>query len=341
MSDAHPPHSTSPHAPIGVRELIGETSAVAQLRNTALRVARSAVPVLITGETGTGKEVLARFIHASSPRADRPFLAINCAALPSALVEAELFGYEKGAFTGAFQRKAGVFEDAHTGTLFLDEVTEFEPHLQAKLLRVLQEQEVRRVGATRPQKVDVRIIAASSRDLHLALASGALRADLFYRLRIIGLDLPPLRERVADIRPLCEHFLERHAALTVRPVTSISPEALAHLQAYAWPGNIRELENVIQRAMVLRPDDGGDALLREDLVAEASSVGALPGTYEDSDQGFDLATAVRHLKQNYVRRALARAGGNRTQAAQLLGVSRRGLYHLLLEFDIAARDDDG
>jgi transcriptional regulator with PAS, ATPase and Fis domain len=294
----------------------------------AVKVAATQAPVFITGESGTGKEVLARYIHAHSDRAHRPLVSVNCAALPPSLIESELFGHERGAFTGAIRDKMGHFEEAHTGTLFLDELTEIEPYLQAKLLRVIQEQEIRRVGATRPQPVDVRVIAASNRDLHEAVASGRLREDLYYRLRVVELRLPPLRERMMDLRSLCEHFLAKYAGNGRSALTSVSPASLERMQAYSWPGNIRELENVVRRATVLAAAEDGELILPAHLPTEIGGGHQhLPVVADRAD--LDLGAAVERTTRAYLDEALRRAGGNRTEAARLLGVSRRTLYNLL------------
>ena len=219
------------------------------------RVAPSDSTVLITGESGTGKELVARAIHSNSPRAERPFVAINCAAITETLLESELFGHERGAFTGAIAQKKGRLETADGGTVLLDEIGELSPALQAKLLRVLQEREFERVGGTRSIAVDFRLVAATNRDLEQAIAAGTFRRDLYYRLNVVSLAVPPLRERPEDIPLLANHFARRHAANMKRRVTGVSPEALACLMAYDWPGNVRELENAIERAVVLGSTD--------------------------------------------------------------------------------------
>ncbi len=311
-------------------ELIGGSPAMARLRAMAAQVARKDVTVLINGETGTGKEVFARYVHAHSPRAGKPFVAINCAALPEGLVESELFGHERGAFTGAVGAHRGCFEEAHTGTLFLDEVTEVGPHVQAKLLRAVQEHEVRRVGGTGVRRVDVRIIAASSRDLKRAMAEGTLREDLYYRLRMVELDLPPLRARREDVEPLALHFLRRHAERNRSPLRGVSPAALALMRAYDWPGNVRELENAVGRATVFALPEDGELLLPGDLPPEVRGA-AVGGEPPDPEAKLDLRTAILCLKRSYAGEALRLAGGNKVRAARLLGMSRRGLYHLLRE----------
>ena len=290
-------------------------------------VAPTATPVLVTGETGTGKEVAARALHARSERAHRPFVAVNCAALPESLVESELFGYERGAFTGAAGARAGYFEEASGGTLFLDEVADLPLPLQPKLLRALQEQEVRRLGASRTVAVDVRVVAAANGDLGRAVREGRFRADLYYRLRVIELHLPALRERREDLPLLCENLIGRYRPLTGSPLCRVSPPAAAAIDAYPWPGNVRELENAIERALVLGRLDAGDALLPDHLPDEVR--GAEPALQEEDGCGLDLSAAVRRVRAHYLAEALRLSGGNKAEAARLLGISRRGLYDLL------------
>ncbi|HEU0079703.1 MAG TPA: sigma-54 dependent transcriptional regulator [Longimicrobiaceae bacterium] len=319
-------------APVDLRPFIGESVAVRQVREMARHVAAKNVTVLVNGESGTGKEVLARYLHTYSTRADRPFVAINCAALPETLVESELFGHEKGAFTGASNLKHGCFEEANGGTLFLDEVTEIRPHIQAKLLRALQESEIQRVGAMRPIKVDVRIIASSSRDIETCLAEGRLREDLYYRLCTVELCLSPLRERLEDVLPLSRCFLRKYADTNGSRLVDVSPEALKLLEGYRWPGNVRELENVIARATALAAEHE-EYLQPHHLPPklhpspEVRRIGVVPQFGEDLVGG--LHQAVAAVKRQYVEEALRRAEGNKAKAARLLGVSRRGLYNLL------------
>lgn len=234
---------------------IAESDPMREIQELIPQIADSRATVLVTGESGTGKEVVAKLIHAHSPRASKSFVAFSCAAVPETLLESELFGYEKGAFTGAAGDKAGRFELAHEGTLFLDEIGEVPLTIQAKLLRVLQEREFDRLGATKPTPVDVRLVTATNRDLNTMVELGTFRLDLLYRLQVIEIAIPPLRDRVADILPLAEHFLALHAAENARPLTGIGDEAARALLAYAWPGNVRELGNVIERAVVLAKRD--------------------------------------------------------------------------------------
>ena len=311
-------------------ELVGGSHGMAELRRMIELVAPTGSTVLITGETGTGKEVVARHIHAGSERAGAPFVAVNCAALPESLIESELFGYERGAFTGAAGARPGYFEEANGGTLFLDEVAELPVSLQPKLLRVLQEREVRRLGATRSARVDVRVVAATNVDLARAVREGRFRADLYYRLCIIELRLPALRERKEDIPQLCEHFLRRCIPRTGSPPRRLSAAAAEAMDAHPWPGNVRELENVIERALVLARLDDGDAILPRHLPAEMR--GAPPAEPAAGAGGvLDLPGAVRRVRRRYVAEALRLSGGNKVEAARILGISRRGLYDLLAE----------
>jgi DNA-binding NtrC family response regulator len=252
---ASPTTTTVPKGKNGKCVIIGESPKMKELMTMVDRVADARATVLISGESGTGKELIARALYERSSRADKPFVAISCAALPETLLESELFGHEKGAFTGATGQKPGRFELAHQGTLFLDEIGDVPPVIQIKLLRVLQEREFERLGGTKPLKVDVRMIAATNRDLEEAVAAGQFRADLFYRLQVVQICLPPLRERKEDIPTLCEHFIAKYNTENSRNLKSIAPAALDALIAYKWPGNIRELENTIERAVVLAPDD--------------------------------------------------------------------------------------
>lgn len=317
-------------------DLIGNSRPMLGLRRLGLRVAPREATVFINGESGTGKEMFARFIHAHSRRANRPFVALNCAALPENLVESELFGHERGAFTGAVAARTGCFEAAHTGTLFLDEITEIGPAVQAKLLRALQEREIQRVGSNETRRVDVRIIVASSRNLAQALADGVLREDLYYRLHVVEMDLPPLRERKEDIPLLCSHFLRKHGRPENSPLRHLSLSALEMLEAYDWPGNVRELENVIGRAIAITPPDGGDMLYPSDLPpAIRGDYGVLDGVLDrdPADRSLDLNAAILRVKRLLTAQALRETNGNKLEAARLLGVSRRGFYNLLREVD--------
>jgi len=286
----------------------------------ARRVAGTDATVLIQGETGTGKELMARFIHDASPRASGPFVAVNCCALAETLVESELFGHERGAFTGAAGRRTGWFEVAAGGTLVLDEVSEIPFAVQAKLLRALQERVVHRVGSSQAVKVNVRVIAISNRDLRAEVQAGRFREDLFYRLNVVSLSLPLLRERPGDIPLLSRHFLQKYAAATGSPAEVLSPEALSRLLAHAWPGNIRELENVIQRAVILA--NGREIVLPESSFVAASREEAAPGR-----------TVMEHEKE-LILSTLKRLNGNRTHTAKALGVSVRTIRNRLREYRV-------
>ena len=290
----------------------------------ARRVAGTDATVLIQGETGTGKELMARFIHDASPRASGPFVAVNCCALAETLVESELFGHERGAFTGAAGRRTGWFEVAAGGTLVLDEVSEIPFAVQAKLLRALQERVVHRVGSSQAVKVNVRVIAISNRDLRAEVQAGRFREDLFYRLNVVSLSLPLLRERPGDIPLLSRHFLQKYAAATGSPAEVLSPEALSRLLAHAWPGNIRELENVIQRAVILA---NGREIVAEHVLPESSFVAA---SREEAAPG---RTVMEHEKE-LILSTLKRLNGNRTHTAKALGVSVRTIRNRLREYRV-------
>ncbi len=294
------------------------------------RVAPSRATVLIQGESGTGKELVARLLHFWSDRVGRPFVAVNCKAFAEGVLESELFGHEKGAFTGALAARAGCFERAAGGTLFLDEIGEIGPDFQAKLLRVLQEGEVLRVGGAEPRPVDTRVVCATNRPLRAAVAAGRFREDLFFRLNVIPVQLAPLRERPEDIVPLAERFLERFTREAGRRLP-LAPEALAALRAHPWPGNVRELENAIERAVVLAR---GDAITPEDLLLESAEPGgglqapAAAATAGTLQEHLDRAAAER------IRAALAAAGGSRLDAARALGIERTTLYRMMKRLGI-------
>lgn len=313
---------TAPGAPIAADP---ESLSVLAL---AERLAASEIPVLIAGPTGTGKEVLSRFIHDHSPRRDAPFIAVNCAAMPEAMLEALLFGHQKGAFTGATQSSEGFFRAADGGTLLLDEIAEMPLALQAKLLRALQEGEVVPIGATRPIKVDVRIIAAANRDLPCEVAAGRFREDLFYRLNVFPLSLRPLRERSEDIAPLAFTMLLRHSP-AARVLPWLGEAALAKLKLHAWPGNVRELENVIRRALLLAdgaPEIGPAQILFDQPARLASAPALVPA------QSRRLSSVVQQSEAEAIMEVLAAVGGNRIAAARELGISERTLRYRLAAF---------
>ena len=308
--------------------VIGSSRPWRQALAHAAKVGATEATVLLTGESGTGKEVIAHLIHASSRRAGGPFVALNCAALPEALLESELFGYEKGAFTGAVVARPGRVEQAAGGTLFLDEVGEMTPAVQAKFLRVLQEREFQRLGGTRVQKANVRVIAATNRDLHAALGRGEFREDLYYRLHVFAIALPPLRERPEDIPALVEHFITALGpAVLGRPAAGITREAHERLLAHSWPGNVRELRNAVERALIL---SDGEMITPEHLPAPPESP---PESLRDAAprESLDLETTEREL----VERALRHAGQNKAKAARLLGLTRTKLYTRMQRFGLS------
>ena len=288
------------------------------------RVAPARSTALIEGESGTGKELIARMLHYWSNRAEGPFVAVNCKAFADGVVESELFGHEKGSFTGAIAARAGCFERASGGTLFLDEIAEAGPDFQAKLLRVLEDGEVMRVGATKPRKVDVRIVAATNRVLRTEVAGGRFRGDLYFRLNVIPVRIPPLRERPEDILPLARHFLAFHAADAGRPLR-LSIDAERVLLAYPWHGNVRELENVIERAVVM----SGAEVLTPDAFALEGDIEPASATEEPADSSETLQTYLDRAAVSRIRAALDAAKGNRAVAAATLGVDRTTLYRLM------------
>jgi Nif-specific regulatory protein len=306
--------------------MVGESAKMLAVFQLIARVSPTDSTVLVRGESGTGKELVARAIHAGSPRAGKPFVAVNCATLSESLLESELFGHERGAFTGAIAQKKGKLELAEHGTLFLDEVCEMAPLLQAKLLRVLQEREFERVGGTRPIRADIRLIAATNRNMEEAVESGALRRDLYYRLNVIPIWLPPLRERPEDITLLASYFISRYAAKTGRKVTGLSPEARAYLQHYAWPGNVRELENAMERAVVL----GSAEMVTPEDLPEALLEGPAPPGVPLS--GYHEALA--QMKKQLILSSIEKAGGSHVEAAKLLGLHPNYLSRLIRNLDL-------
>src|SRR5690242_332917 len=322
------------------RQIVGESPAMKKMLGLAAKVAESDVAsVLLQGESGTGKDLVAKAIHYGSQRAERPFVAVNCAALPATLIESELFGYEKGAFTDAKARKEGLFEQAEGGTLLLDEIGELELSLQAKLLRVLEEGAFRRVGGLKDIPLDVRVLAASNRDLKAESEAGRFRLDLYYRLSIIQIDIPPLRERGDDVLLLSQHYIDAIGAkLRRRKITGLSPEATPVFRKYDWPGNVRELRNVIERALILEDADQitteylpGSLLMSPRL--EQPSSGSSDGSprFVLPNEGISLDEA----ELSFVRQAIQRSGGNQTRAAELLGISRDQLRYRLKKLEDA------
>jgi DNA-binding NtrC family response regulator len=322
------------------RTILGDSPATRSMVRMILKVAPTSHTVLILGESGTGKELVAREIHNHSPRRERPFLAVNCAALTETLLESELFGHEKGAFTDAHQQKKGLFERAHQSTLFLDEIGDTSLAMQAKILRALQEREILRVGGTEAIKVDVRIIAATNKDLDQLLKAGKFREDLYYRLKVIPIVCPPLRERKEDIEVLAGHFLHRASLAAGRKLEGISPEALEALRAYSWPGNIRQLEWAIERAAVLGETT---RLEREDLPPEILTSGAEPPQAAIESLATPLSEDLKPIipeptweehERAKIQEALQRTNWNITRAAQLLGMTFRTLQYRLEKFGI-------
>ena len=304
-------------------DLLGGSAAMQEVFHTIRRVADSKVTVLIRGESGTGKELAARAIHALGPRCDAPFVAVNCAGIPETLIESELFGHERGAFTDAREQRIGKFEAASGGTLFLDEIGELAPGVQAKLLRALQERRIDRLGGAEPVEIDVRVVVATNRDLERDVAEGRFRADLFYRVNVVPLELPPLRERREDIRRLAQHFLERARADAGRGPRRLSKGALSCLERFPWPGNVRELQNAIEHAVALAE---GEVLEIEDLpraVMQTGRVEQLREAVSSGELGFEAASA--DFERTLLHDALERAGWNQTRAAEQLGMTRRSL----------------
>jgi DNA-binding NtrC family response regulator len=302
--------------------LVGRSQAMRRVLATIERIADASASVVITGESGTGKELVARTIHQMSSRRASPYVGVNCAAIPDTLMESELFGHERGAFTGADRRREGCFEQAQGGTLLLDEITEMKVELQAKLLRVLEEQRVRRVGGNAEIALDVRVLAASNRDIGEAVRAGKLREDLYYRLNVLTIELPPLRERKDDLELLVENFVQHYAARNNKELLGVDEEALAALQAHPWPGNVRQLRNVIERASVVCT---GNVIRRSDLAHEFQSISNVDGGYVK----VRIGSTLDDMEQELITRTIEFSGGNKTHAAQVLGVSTKTLYNKL------------
>jgi two-component system response regulator PilR (NtrC family) len=316
--------------------LVGKSKAMQEVYDLILKVAASRVNVMITGESGTGKELVAKAIHSNSDRRDKPFIPINCGAIPENLLETELFGHEKGSFTGAIQQKTGLFEIANGGTLFLDEIGELPQMMQVKLLRVLQEREIRRVGGTKDIQIDVRLVAATNKDLEIEVAAGKFREDLFYRLNVVRLHLPPLRERRDDIPLLAEHLLSR---LTEGNEARIPEAMMRRLLDYPWPGNIRELENSLERCVIL--SHGADlsldclpSALQRTASSPVTAIDALP------EAGLDLDAYLGAIEKDILLRALEKSGGVRKKAAEYLGISFRSIRYRLAKFGMATDEEE-
>ncbi|MBI5521991.1 MAG: sigma-54-dependent Fis family transcriptional regulator [Desulfarculus sp.] len=314
----------------GFGQIVGDSKAMRQVYEMVDKVAATKATVLITGESGTGKELIARAIHSRSPRAEEPFVAVNCMALSETLLESELFGHEKGAFTGAAGRRKGRFELADKGTLFLDEVGEIAPSLQVKLLRVLQERTFERVGGNQPISVDVRIVAATNRDLTRAVATGRFREDLFYRLNVVRLDLPPLRQRKEDLPALVAHFVRRYAAETGRTSPQVSQEAMRRIYDYAWPGNVRELENALERAVIM----SGAEIRPADLPLEVGHGEKASAQEPPRDVG--ITEAVEDLERRMIQRALSEHQGVAAHAAEALGLTKSNLAYKMKKYGLGS-----
>ena len=320
--------------------IIGVSPAMDRLKNTIRTVASTQSTVLIYGESGTGKELVARAVHSCSPRASEPFVSINCGAFPETLLESELFGYVKGAFTGANQNKRGLFEVADRGTIFLDEIGEMDLSMQVKLLRVLQERCIRPVGGTQEVAIDVRVIAATNRDLERQVAENTFREDLYYRLNVIPIVVPPLRERREDVPLLVNHFVKKYAKSAGRNITQVSPESLAELSNYDWPGNVRQLENTIERAVAL---ETGEVLHAQLPVERARARAAAAGVGADTvsvpsgailPDGMDMEKYVAEIERSLLKSALKQADGVQTRAADVLKISYRSFRHLMKKYEL-------
>ncbi|MSP62150.1 MAG: sigma-54-dependent Fis family transcriptional regulator [Myxococcales bacterium] len=320
----------SPNGLRGIDQILGQSKGMQEIARTIRKIAEYKTTVLVTGESGTGKEMVARALHACSPRAKDPFVAVNCAAIPEALLESELFGHRKGAFTDAHRDKRGLFEEASGGTLFLDEIGDLPVALQVKLLRVLQEQEIRPVGAVSDVKIDVRVIAATARDLPGEVKEGRFREDLYYRLNVLQIHLPPLRDRKEDIPALLEHFIAKINTRLGTRIGGTSTDALQLLIDHAWPGNVRELENTVERAMVLSDGNRIDAEVLPDKVRESRDKIRL--TLLSGELSIKKTTRV--IEEELIRKALRETRGNRTNAAKLLEISHRALLYKIKEFGI-------
>jgi two-component system, NtrC family, response regulator AtoC len=328
------PEAEQAHQAESLSSVIGNSPAMVEVYKTVARVAQSKSTVLVLGESGTGKELVARAIHQHSPRARKAFIAIDCGALPESLLESELFGYVRGAFTGAILDRKGLFEEADMATCFLDEIGDISATVQAKLLRVLQEGEVRRIGSQKFFKVDVRVIAATNKDIAALVRAGTFREDLYYRLNVVSVQLPPLRERADDIPALAHHFLRKYARESEKQVTGLSDEAVRVLRAYQWPGNIRELENAIERAVTLSshrvltaddlPLDVRQGLAAQDAAQVATT---LSGMFAD-------APTLEEVKKRYISHVLETNRGNLSRAAVILDVDRRSLYRMMDRYKI-------
>jgi two-component system response regulator AtoC len=325
----------------GLGEMVAKSARMTELFRTIRKIAEFKTTILVGGESGTGKELVARAIHRLSPRSGGPFIAVNCGAIPATLLESELFGHRKGAFTDATRDRKGLFEEATGGTLFLDEIGELPLGLQVKLLRVLQEEEIRRLGDTADVKVDVRVVAATARDLAEEVKRGGFREDLYYRLNVLPLHLPPLRDRREDIPLLVNHFIQRMNARMGLSITGATPEAMRRLIDFDWPGNVRELENTVERAMVLSDGPQIDVDSLPDRLHPPAAGPTPPTIVTPNDDDLSIKRASRRAEEDLIRRALLRTGGNRTRAAELLEISHRALLYKIKEYGITVAKDGG
>lgn len=321
-----------------LENIIGESAVMKKLKETIRVVAGTNSTIIIHGESGTGKELVARAVHACSQRAAEPFVSINCGAFPETLLESELFGYVKGAFTGAAQNKRGLFEMAHTGTIFLDEISEMALSMQVKLLRVLQERCVRPVGGTQESPIDVRVIAATNKDLDKLVAESLFREDLYYRLSVIPIEVPPLRERGDDVVTLANHFLKKFAGQLGKRIREIHPDSMERLKGYDWPGNVRVLENTIERAVAMENSELLNVELPSDrpksrAAAAAAGIGGPPGVAIPTD-GIDLEAYIADIERSLLQSALRRSNGVQTRAAEMLKLSYRSFRHLLKKYEL-------
>jgi len=323
----------------GQDNIIGRSSKMRAIFDLISTVAPQSSRILITGESGTGKELVARAVHENSTRAQAPFITVNCGAFPETLLESELFGYLKGAFTGANENRRGLFQAAHGGTLFLDEIGNMSPQMQVKLYRVLQESKVRPLGSTEEIDIDVRVIAATNRDLEKAIAAGEFREDLFYRLSVIPVHLPPLRERREDIPLLARVFLERFCKTMEKPIEGIEPAAMVQMEAYDWPGNVRELENTMERSVALEAGRFISLAVLPEKIRYGASGAAVAETPKNGkpvlpEGGLDLESYIRDTERAYLMAALEVSGGVGTRAAELLRISYRSYRHYVRKYNI-------
>ncbi len=325
---------------MALSKIIAQSESMKEIFEMVRRLANFNTTVLITGESGTGKELVARAIHENSPRANAPFVAINCGAIPENLIESELFGHKKGSFTDASRDKKGLFEEASSGTIFLDEVGELPLHLQVKLLRALQEQQIRKVGDEQLTPIDVRVIAATLRDLEMDVDRGRFRDDLYYRLNVVSVHIPALRERPEDIEILTEHFVKKHTKRMGIPAKKITQEAHDALLRYRWRGNVRELENCIERSIVLTESGDIDFPSLPEHIRESVAV-LQPSSQlsEIDDDNLSIKQRTAALEQDLILRALTKTGGNRTRAAKILEISHRALLYKLKEYGLGGKDE--